>query len=392
MAHPRDLLPKGLKVALVHDWVNGYRGGEKVLHGLCELFPAAELFTLFHVPGSSHPVIENRPIHASWMNRIPGVQDRYRWLLPLFPAWADNLDLSEFDLVVSTSHCVAKGARARAGAVNVCYSFTPMRYVWDRFDDYFGEARGLKRKIIDHQAARLREWDRRSAQRVDQFLADSSFVRDRILRFYRMPPERVEVLFPPVDLEAFPAAPREQAREDRYLVLSALVPYKKVDLAVEACARSGRRLVVAGKGPEMSKLEAIVQRHGAQDRIELRGHVPDEELPSLMAGSRAFLFPGIEDFGITPLEAAASGLPVLAYAEGGALDTVCEGVSGHLYPGAGVEGLLEALDRFEAENRDWDRDAMREHAASFSRDRFLSRLAERLNWALQRGPVRTERS
>jgi glycosyltransferase involved in cell wall biosynthesis len=383
-----DSLPKDLRVALVHDWLNGYRGGEKVLHALCRIFPQAELFTLFYLKGSSHPEIENRPIHTSWMNRLPGIQSRYRYLLPAFPTWVDHLDLSRFDLVVSTSHCVAKGAKAGPDAVHVCYCFTPMRYVWDRFEDYFGHTKGLKRRLIEWQSARLRAWDRRTAARVDRFLADSTFVRQRILRYYAADPQRVEVLFPPVDLAAFPPPPKEAKREDRYLVVSALVPYKKIDDAVEACAGSGRRLTVAGTGPEQSRLEALVKQHRAGDRIELLGYVHDEDLPALMASHRAFLFPGVEDFGITPLEAAASGLPVLALGEGGALDTVIDGVTGRLYKEPGVRGLLNALEEFETENRNYDPQAMRAHAENFSLTSFLRRLEQRVAFAYHQGPVR----
>ena len=388
MKDERTGFPDGLRVALVHDWLNGYRGGEKVLHVLCQIFPQAELFTLFYLPDSSHPEIENRPIHTSWMNRLPSIHRRYRLFLPFFPHWADHLDLDRFDLVVSTSHCVAKGASARKDAVHVCYSFTPMRYVWDRFDDYFGRVKGVKRRFIEWEAVRLREWDRRTAGRVDRFLADSTFVRQRILRYYDFDPERVDVLFPPVDLEAFPPPPSGGGREDRYLVVSALVPYKRIDLAVQACARNGRRLTVAGTGPESSRLQELVKSLGAEDRIDFLGYVSNEELPALMASHRAFLFPGVEDFGITPLEAAACGLPVLAFAEGGALDTVKDGVTGRLYHEPGVEGLVRALDAFELDGQSWDPDKMRRHAQGFSRESFKQRLRESLIDALRDGPLR----
>jgi len=385
-----ESLPENLKVALVHDWLNGYRGGEKVLHALCKIFPRAELFTLFYLPGSSHPEIEDRPVHASWMNRLPGIQTRYRYLLPLYPAWIDHLDLRRFDLVVSTSHCVAKGAIAGREAVHVCYCHTPMRYVWDRFDDYFQATRGLKRRLIEWQAARLREWDRSSASRVDHYLANSTFVRQRILRYYSVAPQSVEVLFPPVDLDAFPAPSPKLEREDQYLVVSALVPYKRIHDAVEACALSDRTLTVAGTGPELPRLRALAAQCGAADRIRFLGFVADEELPNLMATHRALLFPGVEDFGITPLEAAASGLPVLALGEGGALDTVIDGVTGRFYREPGAAALRDALDAFEAEDLSFDAESMRRHAAKFSREGFLERLEQRLAFAYHRGRVRAD--
>lgn len=380
-----------MRVAIVHDWLTGYRGGEKVLHVICELFPGADLYTLIHVEGSTHPLIEGRKIHSSWIDRIPGAASRYRYFLPFFPAWADALQLQQYDLVVSTSHCVAKGARARKDAVHACYCHTPMRYVWDRFEDYFGSAKGIKRWYLEREAERLRRWDRESAERVDHYFANSNFVADRIRRYYATPEERVEVLHPPVDLEGLPLIGGVE-REDRYLVVSALVPYKKIDHAVEACARSGRSLSVVGRGPEEAALRDLARRLGAADRIRFLGFVPDGELPLLYATHRAFLFPGVEDFGITPLEAMSQGLPVIAYGEGGVLDTVVDGKSGRFYRGYGPEGLIQALDEFEAEARSWDVDAMRAHARNFSRDRFARTLAERLAWVVDRGPVRAERS
>lgn len=355
----------GLRVALVHDWLTGYRGGEKVLREIARLAPNSEIFTLIHLPGSVHPEVEDRPVHASWMNRVPGIADHYRWWLSFFPSWADGLDLRDFDLVLSTSHCVAKGARGRA---HVCYCHTPMRYVWDRFEDYFGHMRGPKRALIEREAARLRAWDRRSAVRVDRYLANSHFVRDRILRFYEVAPERVAVVAPPVETERFGAAPRSQGR-DRYLVVSALVPYKRIDHAVQACVRSGRALDVAGTGPELAALRQIADVRGAD--VRFLGFVSDEELPALMASRRALLFPGVEDFGITPVEATAAGLPVVARGEGGALDTIRSSLNGVLYDGDGVEALIAGLDQFERDESHFDAAAMREWAERFSPENFV---------------------
>lgn len=370
------------RVALVHDWINGYRGGEKVLHALADIFPHADIFTLFYVPGSCHPDIERHRITASWMNRLPGVQKRYRTLLPLFPGWADGLDLRAYDLVVSTSHCVAKGARARDGAKHLCYCHTPMRYVWDRFDDYFGGYPAPLRALLRVAAARLRRWDRSSASRVDYFLANSHFVRRRILQFYGVHESKVGVLNPPVDFDAFAGDGPRGERIGRYLVVSALVPYKRIDVAVEACARSGRSLTVAGTGPELDRLRRLAQAWPEAD-IEFRGFVPDAELPGLFATHRALLFPGIEDFGITPLEATAAGLPVIALGEGGVLDSVLPGLNGLFYEQAGVEGMMGALDRFEAEARDFDPVAMREHAEGFDRAHFVAAFQGHLEALIQ---------
>jgi glycosyltransferase involved in cell wall biosynthesis len=377
----------GLRVALVHDWLTGMRGGEKVLEVLAELFPRADLYTLIHVPHSTSPTIENRRVVASWMNRLPRAHRQYRWLLPLFPSWADRLDLSAYDLVISSSHCVAKGARARADAIHVCYCHTPMRYVWDRFEDYFGRARGPKKWLLQWQAARLRAWDRRSAGRVDRYLANSRFVRRRILDYYGVAATRVAVLHPPVHVAAFAPGPAGRRTED-YLVVSALVPYKRVDVAVEACARSGRHLTVAGSGPERGRLEALARRFEARDRIHFRGFVPEGELAKLMATHRALLFPGVEDFGITPVEATACGLPVVALGVGGVLDTVVPGLNGLLYPEPTVQGMLQALDDFEAGPVDWDPEAMRRHAARFDTRCFRADLVGHLRDAVISGPSR----
>lgn len=363
----------GARIALVHDWLTGYRGGEKVLEAMVEVVGGGDVHTLFHVPGVNPPLIEDNPIHASWMNRIPGVQERYRWLLPLFPGWADRLDLSRYDLVLSSSHCVAKGARPAPGAIHVCYCHTPMRYVWDRFDDYFGHWRGLKRRVVESQARRLRRWDRESAGRVHRWLANSRFVRQRILDFYDVDPERIAVVAPPVEVERFGRA--EARRGERYLVVSALVPYKRIDVAVEACARSGRPLDVAGRGPELDRLRRLAARENGSD-VRFLGFVADEELPTLMASHRALLFPGIEDFGITPVEAMAAGLPVIARGEGGALDTVKPGISGLLYEGEGVAGLIEAMEEFESTA--FEAGPMRRWVERFSRENFAHRYREEL--------------
>lgn len=364
------------RVALVHDWLNGYRGGEKVLRVLVEMFPQAEVFTLFYQRGASHPTIEARPVHASWMNGLPRVHDYYRWLLPLYPGWADRLDLSRFDLVISTSHCVAKSARPAPDAVHVCYCFTPMRYVWDQYDVYFGDARGLKRAVVSRVASRLRAWDRASATRVHRFVAISRFVRERIVQSYGLEREQVDVLFAPADLTGLSPPQVGATREDRYLVVSALVPYKRVEVAVEACARSGRRLTVAGSGPELGRLRQLAQQLGAGDRVEFAGHVDDARIARLMQTHRAFLFPGVEDFGLTPLEAAACGLPVIGLACGGILDTMIDGVTAHFYDDPSAAGLADAIAQFEREDHAYDPLPMRAHAERFSPAAFAARIAE----------------
>ncbi|MBI4540925.1 MAG: glycosyltransferase [Gemmatimonadetes bacterium] len=295
------------------------RGGERVLEALLALYPDAEIFTLLHVPGSVSRRIEEHPIHTSFVSRLPRAAELYRYYLPLFPAAVERFDLRGFDLVISSSHCAAKAVRAPLGVPHLCYCHTPMRYVWDRYDDYFGagRARPWVRGAMAVAAPALRRWDARTAERVDAFVAISRHVAGRIRRYYG---RTADVIYPPVEIDRFrPAA----SREDFYLIVSALVPYKRVDLAVEAFNRLGRRLVIVGDGPEMPRLRALAGRS-----IAFAGRESDDEVAEWMGRCRAFVFPGVEDFGITIVEAQAAGAPVIAYGAGGALETVIDANGG----------------------------------------------------------------
>ena len=327
------------RVALVHDWLTGMRGGEKCLEVLCELFPRADLFTLLHVPGSVSPVIEARRITTSFVQRLPAAARRYRRYLPLFPLAAERFDLGAYDLVVSTSHCVAKGVRPAPRALHVCYCFTPMRYVWDQFPAYFGPGRaGPATRAAAHLVrGPLQRWDVRSAGRVHRFIADSAHVRDRIRRYYG---RDAEVVFPPVECEHF--APAARGPDDYFLVVSALSGYKRVDVAIEAAGRAGVRLVVVGQGPDLERLQRLAR--GAP--IEFLPWQPVAGLARLYAHCRALLFPGEEDFGIVPLEAMAAGRPVIALGAGGALETVVPGKTGVLVPTTRVDEWARVLQTF----------------------------------------------
>ena len=357
------------KVALVHDWLTGMRGGERCLEVFCELFPSADLYTLLHVPGSVSPAIESRRIVTSFIQRLPQAERRYRHYLPLFPAAVRAFDLRGYDLVLSSSHAVAKGVRVPAGALHVCYCFTPMRYVWDLYDDYFGPRSGLAtRLLMPPVAAWLRRWDRRTAAGVHQFVAISRFVADRIRRAYG---RDADVIYPPVDVSRFRL---DEAPGEFYLVVSALTPYKRVDLAVEACNRLGRRLVVVGTGPEDRRLRAM-----AGPTVELLGWRDDAETAELYARCRALLFPPLEDFGITPLEAMAAGRPVIAFGEGGALETVVppgegEPPTGLFFAHQTVEDLADAIRRFEASAHQFEPKALRRRAEAFDRPLFRERV------------------
>jgi glycosyltransferase involved in cell wall biosynthesis len=366
-----------MNVALVHDWLTGMRGGERCLEVFCELFPAAPIYTLLHTPGSVSPAIERRAIHTSFIQRLPDAERRYRHYLPLFPAAIRRFDLGGHDLVLSSSHAVAKSVRVPPGALHVCYCFTPMRYVWDLYDEYFGRGAGWATSLLmPPVAAALRRWDRRTAAGVHRFVAISRFIADRIRRVYG---READVIYPPVDVSRFRI---EESPGDYYLVVSALTPYKRVDLAVRAAGRLGRRLLVVGTGPEERRLRAL-----AGSTVELLGWRDDAETAALYAGCRALIFPTLEDFGITPLEAMAAGRPVIAFGQGGALETVVppgggEAPTGLFFERQTVDALVDAIQRFESGRYRFEPKALRLRAEAFDRGLFKERvhayLAERL--------------
>ena len=353
------------RVALVHDWLTGMRGGEKCLEVLCELFPAAPIYTLLHVKGAMSPSIESREIRASFVQHFPFIEEKYRLYLPFFPAAIGSFDFSDFDLIISTSHCVAKGAKPAPGALHICYCFTPMRYVYEMYDEYFGKGKAgiVVRAAMAGVAPVLRWWDKKTTTRVNHFVAISEHVRKRIGRHYR---RESDVIFPPVDTERFGVSVRD---EGYYLIVSALVPYKRVDLAVQAFNRVGTRLLVVGKGPEEEKLRRI-----AGPNVEFVGWKDDDELARLYGGAKALVFPGEEDFGIVPLEAMASGKPVIAFAKGGVLETVEGGVSGVFFHDQTVEALEKAVQ--EASTMRFDPARINARALQFSRKKFKARLGE----------------
>lgn len=344
------------RVAVIHDWLTGMRGGENVLEAILDLVPGADLFTLFHFPGSVSPAIEAHSIHTSRLQRLASRVSDYRTLLPLFPRAVRQWDLSAYDLVISSSHAVAKGVDSR-GKPHLCYCHTPMRYIWDRFDDYF--PRGLRRVLARPVAASLRAWDVRTSNAVTRFVANSNFVRERIRDYYG---RNAAVVHPFVD-DAFLAAPLRDARDGFHVVLSALVPYKRVELAIDAAEASGRRLVVIGGGPLLAALRARTTPN-----VQFLGHVSREVIIDHLSRAQSLILPGVEDFGITPLEAMALGTPVVALGEGGVRDSVVPGTSGIFFETATVDSLRNELG--EVERKAWDRAAIRAHAATFSRERF----------------------
>jgi glycosyltransferase involved in cell wall biosynthesis len=353
----------GWKVALAHDWLNGMRGGERCLDLICKEFPQAELYTLLYRPELVSEAIRSRKVHVSGLQRVPGFREHYRWFLPLFPMAIESFCVPEgTDLVLSTSHCVAKGLVPPKGAKHLCYCFTPMRYAWSMQAEYFGRNR-VKRAALDLALGRLRKWDRMASARVDRFVAISHHVKGRIEKFYG---REAAVVYPPVATQFF--TPDAPGGNDGYdLVVSALVPYKRVDLAVQAYSRTGFPLKIAGVGTAMEAL-----RKTAAPNVEFLGRVPDEEIRKLYRRCRFLVFPGEEDFGIVPLEAQACGKPVVAFGRGGLLETVVAGTTGVFFPEQTPEALAEAVA--SAAVLDWNPAAIRAHAEQFGEARFLAGL------------------
>ena len=360
--------PRRPRVALVHDWLTGMRGGEKVIEAIASLFPEAPLYTLFHFPGSVSAALESHPIHTSFLQSAPGIRSHYRRYLPVFPVAIEELDLTGYDLVISSSHCVAKGIIPGPDAVHVCYCHTPMRYAWDQEHAYFPRRGGVSGRLRSLALSALRSWDVSSAARVHLFVANSSFVARRIRTYYG---RDAEVLHPPVDVDAFtPGSGGSGGSGERgyCLVVSALAPYKRVELAIAACDRLGMELRIVGEGPERERLAAI-----AGPRTQFLGRVDSQGLRDLYRGARLFLQPGVEDFGIASVEALACGTPVVAVARGGILDIVEDGRHGVLYPDwGGPSDLAEAIDK--ARQIDFNGTDLRSRAESFSLRRFVDRL------------------
>jgi glycosyltransferase involved in cell wall biosynthesis len=354
-----------MKTAIVHDWLTGMRGGEKVLEALCERYPDAELFTLLHVRGSVSATIERAPIHPSLLQYLPGVRRYYRKCLPLFPVLIEQFDLERFDLVISSSHCVAKSVIVGPEAVHVCYCHTPMRYAWDQFDAYFGPDRvgrigsALARPVL----AGMARWDRATAGRVHRYVTNSQHVARRIGRYYN---REASVVYPPVDTEFFKPDVSVSRNNSGCLIVSALVPYKRIEIALDACRLAGVPLTVIGSGPDRPRLERLAAQSSAD--VTFLGRLGDDRVRDQYHRAALVLMPGEEDFGIVPVEAQACGCPVVALGRGGAVETIVPGETGILVdeptPRAFAAAIGDALaHRFDA-------DAIRRHAERFGRSRF----------------------
>ncbi len=372
-----------MKVALVHDWLTGMRGGEKVLEVLCEIFPDADILTLLHIPGSVSKTIESHPIRTSPLHKFPWAETRYRHYLPLMPWAIERLNFSGYSLIVSSSHCVAKAAKSPKGGLHVCYCHTPMRYIWDQYEMYFSAERAswLVRTAMAMLRRPLQRWDVAVSDRVHIFVTNSYNVASRIQRHYG---REATVIYPPVEVERFRVG---EGQGGYYLVVSALAPYKRIDLAIDACTQLGRSLKIVGTGPEESRLRAR-----AGSRVEFLGWKTDPEVARLYTDAAAVLFPGEEDFGIVPLEAQACGRPVIAFGRGGARETVIPlneapsgepadpsgsspGPTGVFFQEQTADALTEAILTYERHRQEFDPTRLRRHAAAFDRAIFKEKIA-----------------
>jgi glycosyltransferase involved in cell wall biosynthesis len=350
----------GRRVVLVHDWLTGMRGGEKVLESLCRLVPEADLLTLVHVPGTMSPTIASHRIRTSLVQHLPESGRFYRYYLPLFPTAVELFDLDDVDVVISTSHCAAKAVVPTGRAFHLCYCHSPMRYAWDQFDAYFGPARvgRAASAVLRPVLAWMARWDRDTAPRVDAFVANSHHVAGRIARYYN---RRASVLYPPVDTGFF--TPGGGTPEPYFLVVSALVPYKRIEVAIDAARRLKVRLKIVGTGPDAARLRAM-----ADSTVEFTGALGADALRDAYRRAEALVLPAEEDFGIGPAEAMACGRPVVAYGRGGARESVEHGVTGLLVEDEGAAAFAAAMD--EVRRRPFDPARLRARAETFSVDRF----------------------
>lgn len=366
-----------MKIAIVHYWWLSNRGGEAVCLAISELFPSADIYVhvyneqlLLRSLSSSF----KGDIFGSLISRLPFAKKNYQKYLPLMPLALEQLDFSDYDLIISSESGPAKGVITRPDAVHICYCHSPMRYIWDMYHEYRNSAGRLIKLLFPFIAHRLRMWDRLSADRVDHFIANSSFVASRIRKFYR---RESEVIFPPVNVSEFSA---EEPREGFYLSLGQLVPYKRADLAVEAFNRLNLPLVVVGEGELHKELKAK-----AGPNIEVMGRQPFDVIRDLLQRCRGLIFPGVEDFGIVPVEAMASGAPVIAYAKGGALETVIDGETGIHFHEQTVEALMDAVGKLERGEVVFDPKVLRCHAEKFSKERFKQQIQQFIDERLKEG-------
>jgi len=360
-----------MKVAIIHYWLVGMRGGEKVLEALCSMFPQADIFTHVYVPDAMSTIIRQHRVSTTFIGSLPRASRLYKRYLPLMPLALEQLDLRGYDLIVSSESGPAKGVITPPSALHLCYCHSPMRYIWNMYHEYRKQAGWLSRLGIPLLAHYLRMWDAVSALRVDRFVANSNAVAARIRRYYG---REAEVVWPPVDTEAFKPVP-DRERGDYMLMVGELVAYKRSELAVEAFNRMRGKLVVIGGGERLDLIRRI-----AGPTVTVLGPRPFEDLRHYYARCQALVFPGEEDFGIVPVEAMASGRPVIAYGSGGATETVIPKVTGLLFKEQTVEALVDAVE--QCRRMDFDPQKIAAHARQFSRQRFITQMTAQFDCLL----------
>lgn len=363
-----------MKVAIVHYWLVGMRGGEKVVEVLSDLYPDADIFTLVCDPTAISEKIRSHRIFTSFLQKIGGVR-HYQKMLPLMPYALESFDLTGYDLIISSEAGPAKGIVPGPDALHVCYCHSPMRYIWDLYPQYRAAAGPITKLLMTLTAPWLRQWDVSTSHRVDHFIANSAYVARRIERYYR---RSADVVHPPVNLSRFHAA---QNSGEYYLCAGQITPYKKIEIAIEACNRGQKKLLVVGAGATR------LLRRLAGPTVRFSDAVDDTELAHHFANCKALLYPGIEDFGIVPLEVMASGRPVIAYARGGALETVIDGKTGILFHEQTVEALLGAISRFESNSHLFDSAVLQAHSRSFDAPICKGRLARLIQTYLEKEDV-----
>jgi glycosyltransferase involved in cell wall biosynthesis len=353
-----------MQIAVVHDYFTQMGGAEKVAEELVRMLPSASLHTTVALPDLMPPTLAGRQVETSWMQHLPRMKQYYRLYFLLYPLAVRSLDLSDYDLVISSSSGYAKGVRTGRDAIHVCYCHTPMRWAW-RFDSYSAQetTNVAKRLLLTPMIGGLRKWDKGASRYPDHFVANSQTVADRIQRAYG---RTAEVIHPPIDVNRFRPSPEQ---DDYYLVLARLISYKRIDLAIDACSLLGRRLLVIGDGPDRARLMAK-----AGPTVQFLNHLSDAEVEHYAARCRALIFPGEEDFGMAPLEVAAAGRPTIAYRAGGAAETILDGITGTFFDHQDPSHLARAIERFE--QQEWSARVLRRHAEGFSIEIFQSRFRE----------------
>lgn len=356
-----------MKVAIVHYWLVTMRGGEKVLEELCKLFPQADIFTNVYDESKISDTIKSHKIYTTKINKWPMAKKLYQKYMPFMPKALMDLDLTGYDLVISSESGPAKGVVPSPNAFHLCYCHTPMRYLWDMYQEYFRKSNPIVKFFMKSMIPSLRLWDVMSSNLVDCFVANSHYVQSRIKRYYN---RDAKVIFPPCDIEKYINNPRNP--KDFYLFFGQLVGYKRADLAIEACIKSGRKLVVIGDGKSKE-----AQKYANTGLITFTGRVSDEEVAKYLSEAKALIFPGIEDFGIIPVEANAAGCPVLAYKEGGAIDSIKENETGLFFEEQTAESIIECMNKFEQlESSFTNREVFTNHVKQFSKEEFITQISK----------------